>query len=50
MGPIIGKGKQGYKLTKKQIEIARKIAKKRITKNCKPLSFCGYYGSMRLFE
>ena len=50
MGPIIGKGKQGYKLTKKQIEIARKIAKKRINKNCKPLSFCGYYGSMRLFE
>ena len=50
MVPIKGKEKQGYKLTKRQIEIARKIAKKKITKNCKLLSFCGNYGSMRLFE
>ena len=30
MGPAKGKGRQGYKLTKRQIEISRKIAKKRL--------------------
>ena len=50
MGPIRGKGKQGYKLTNKQIRRARNIAKKRITNNCKPLKICGYNGKMKFFK